>query len=97
MITTIDPSDGEDMYVDSTDAESPPRVEGPPEEEAEEEPGVEKEAEYGEGFEDENEQDGPHPQNSTPRMRTTYLQPGEPTAEKQNWGILSTILPFNQG
>ncbi len=38
MITTVDPSDGEDMYVDSTDAESPPRVEGPPKEETKEEP-----------------------------------------------------------
>ncbi len=58
MITTVDPSDGEDMYVDSTDAESPPRVEGPPKKETEEESGVEKQVEYGEGFEDENEQDG---------------------------------------
>ncbi len=49
------------MYVDSTDAKYPPRVEGPQEEETEEEPGVEKEAEYGEGSEDENEQDGPPP------------------------------------
>ncbi len=29
MITTVDTSDGEDMYVYSTDAESPPRVERP--------------------------------------------------------------------
>ncbi len=40
MITTVDPSDGEDMYVDSTDAESPPRVEGPPHEETKEEPRI---------------------------------------------------------
>jgi hypothetical protein len=50
MITTVDPSDGEDMYVDSTDAESPPRVEGPPKKDSEEEPRMEKEAEYGERF-----------------------------------------------
>ncbi len=29
MITTIDPSDGEDMYVDSTDVESPSKCLGP--------------------------------------------------------------------
>jgi len=63
----VDPSDGEDMYVDSTDAESPPRVEGPPNPNTEEEPRVEKEAECGGGFEDENEQDGtPPPEYHTP-------------------------------
>ena len=49
------------MYVDSTDAESPHRVEGPPEAETEEDPRMEKEAEYGEGFEDESDQDEPPP------------------------------------
>ncbi len=29
----------------------------------------------------------PHPQNTIPRMRITYPQPEEPTAEKQNWGV----------
>ncbi len=38
-----------------------------------------------------------HPQNIIPQMRTTYPQPEEPTAEKQNWWILSTILLFDQG
>ncbi len=51
MITTVISSDGEDMYVDSTDAESPPRVEGPPEEESEKEPELEKEEEYEEDIE----------------------------------------------
>jgi hypothetical protein len=60
MITTVDPSYVEVMYVDSTDAESP-RVEGPPEEEAEKEPRLEKEKEYGEDKEAENEQDEPPP------------------------------------
>ncbi len=44
MITTVDPSEGEDMYADSTDVESP-RLEGPQGEESEKE---EKEEEYGE-------------------------------------------------
>ncbi len=42
MITTVDPSDGEDMCVDSTDAESPPRVGGPREEQSEKELELEK-------------------------------------------------------
>ncbi len=61
MITTVDPSDGEDMYADSTDAESPPRLKGPQEEESEKEPEMEKEEEYGDRLEDENEQDEPPP------------------------------------
>jgi hypothetical protein len=83
MIITVNPSNGEDIYVDSTDAESP-RLERPREEESENEPEMEKE-EYREGFKDEQEQDEPHPQNIIRRMRTTYPQPAEPTAEKQNW------------
>ncbi len=70
MITTVDPSDGEDMYVDSTDAESPPRVEGPPKEESEEEPRVEKKQNTGKVWKTKMRKTNPQPQNIIPRMRT---------------------------
>ncbi len=86
MINTVDPSDGEDMYVDSTDAESPSRFEGPPEEKSEKEPELEKEEEYEEDIEAEDEQDEPPPpEYYTPDEE--HISPARrPTAEKQNWG-----------
>ncbi len=46
MINTVYPSDGEDMYVDCTDAESP-QAGRTPKEESEKEPEMEKEEENG--------------------------------------------------
>ncbi len=74
------------MYVDSTDAESPPRVRGPPEEESEKELELEKEEEYEEDIDAEDKQDKPPPRNIIPQMRTSYPQAAETTAEKRKWG-----------
>jgi hypothetical protein len=84
MITTVDPSDGEDMYVDSTDVESPQGGKTP-RKRIRKRTRIGKEEEHVEDSGAENEQDDPHPQNIIPRMKTTYPQPAEPNAVEQNW------------
>ncbi len=93
MITTVDPSDGEDMYLDSTDAESPPRVEGPPNEETKEEPRMEKKAECGGAFEDEGEQEGPPP----PEYHTTdedHISPARRTNRREA-ELGGSLVPYS--
>jgi hypothetical protein len=83
MITVVDPSDGEDMYVDNTDIESPPDWR---DRQGRSQKMRKRKETMGRVRKQKTTKMNPHPQNITPRTKTTYHQHEEPVAERQTRG-----------